>query len=89
MKALENRHEPMVLAGDFNDGPASPVLAAFAAPWQAAPKKEPKLTCPAVKPSSEIDHILLRGLEAKEPAMVLPEAVASDHRPVLVVVKVP
>jgi endonuclease/exonuclease/phosphatase family metal-dependent hydrolase len=89
VKALENRHEPMVLAGDFNDGPESAALAAFAAPWQAALKKEPKLTCPASKPSSEIDHILLRGLEPKEPAAVLPEGVASDHRPVLLVVKVP
>lgn len=87
-KAVENRHEPMVLAGDFNDGPDSPVLKAFFQQWKAVPKKEPKLTCPAAKPESEIDHILLRGMEAKEPATVLPESVASDHRPVLVVVKV-
>ncbi len=88
-KAVENRHEPMVLAGDFNDGPDSATLKAFAQQWHAAPKKEPKLTCPAAKPDSEIDHILLRGLEAKETATVLPESVASDHRPVVVVVKVP
>lgn len=88
-KSLENRHEPMVLAGDFNDGPESATVKAFAAQWKAAPKKDPKLTCPAATPSVEIDHILLRGLEAKEPATVLPEAVASDHRPLLVVVKTP
>jgi endonuclease/exonuclease/phosphatase (EEP) superfamily protein YafD len=37
----------------------------------------------------EIDHVLLRGLEPTEPATVLAESVASDHRPVLVVVKMP
>ena len=88
-KSLENHHEMMVMAGDFNDGPESAALKAFSGQWKAAPKKEPKLTCPAEKPSAEIDHILLRGLEPKEPATVLPEAVASDHRPVMVVVKLP
>ncbi|WP_035601046.1 endonuclease/exonuclease/phosphatase family protein [Haloferula sp. BvORR071] len=88
-KALENHHEPMILAGDFNDGPESAPLKAFAAQWQAVPKKEPKLTCPAGKPSSEIDHIFLGGLERKEDATVLQENVASDHRPVVAVIKLP
>jgi len=88
-KVLENRHEPMVLAGDFNDVPDSATLTAFSTQWKAAAKKEPKLTCPANKPSVEIDHILLRGLEKKEEVTVLPEAVASDHRPLFVVVKLP
>jgi endonuclease/exonuclease/phosphatase family metal-dependent hydrolase len=88
-KALENRHEPMILAGDFNDVADSKSLAAFGAPWHALSKKEPKPTCPAANPGSEIDHILLRGLEPKEAAVVLPERVASDHRPVLAIVKLP
>ena len=86
-KALENHHEPMILAGDFNAGPDSAALNAFASPWTAVPKQDPKFTCPAAGPKSEIDHILLRGLEPKEPATVLPEAVASDHRPVIAVIK--
>lgn len=81
-KALENHHEPMILAGDFNDIPDSAPLKAFAAPWTAVPKQAPAFTCPAPAPKVEIDHILLRGLEPKEPAIVLPEAIASDHRPV-------
>ncbi len=83
-KALENRREPVILAGDFNDLPASPPLAAFAAPWQALVKEEPGFTCPAGKPAVEIDHILVRGLEATGPVKVLPEAEASDHRPLVV-----
>ena len=86
-KALENHHEPMVLAGDFNDGPDSAALKSFTSPWTAVPKQDPKLTCPAADPKSEIDHILLRGLESKAPATVLPEAIASDHRPVIAVIK--
>lgn len=89
VKALENHHEPMILAGDFNDAPASPALKVFAAPWSAVAKEEPGLTCPAAKPKDEIDHILLRGLGAAEPAIVLPEAVASDHRPVFVRIVLP
>lgn len=88
-KALENHHEPMILAGDFNDGPDSAPLKAFASPWLAAPKSEPKLTCPASDPKVEIDHLVLRGLTPTAPAKVLPEAVASDHRPVIAVVSLP
>jgi endonuclease/exonuclease/phosphatase family metal-dependent hydrolase len=88
-KALENHHEPMILAGDFNDVPDSASLKTFSAPWVAVPKKAPNFTCPAPEPKIEIDHILLRGMEAKEPANVLPEVIASDHRPVFAVVKLP
>lgn len=88
-KALENHHEPMILAGDFNDTPGSAPLKAFSAPWTAVLKKEPAFTCPAPEPKVEIDHILLRGLEPKEPATVLPEAIASDHRPVFAIITLP
>jgi endonuclease/exonuclease/phosphatase family metal-dependent hydrolase len=88
-KALENHHEPMILAGDFNDVPDSAALRAFAAPWSAVRKEAPGLTCPASGPKVEIDHILLRGVEAKGPAVVLAEAVASDHRAVFVIVNLP
>lgn len=88
MKALENHHEPMILAGDFNDVPGSAALAAFTEPWKPLAKKEPVLTCPAKKPSVEIDHFVVRGFEAVGSVEVLPEAVASDHRPIVVTVKV-
>jgi endonuclease/exonuclease/phosphatase (EEP) superfamily protein YafD len=34
----------------------------------------------------EIDHVFLRGLKAESPVTVLPEAVASDHRPLVLTV---
>ncbi len=86
--ALAHSDVPAILAGDFNDVPGSPVLKAFAAGWTAMAKKEPAFTCPAGQPKVEIDHVLLRGVEARGLLEVLPEAVASDHRPLAGVVVV-
>jgi endonuclease/exonuclease/phosphatase family metal-dependent hydrolase len=84
--ALEKGGLPVILAGDFNDVPGSPVMKAFDAGWTAMAKKEPVLTAPADKPEVEIDHVLLRGFEPRGLLEVLPEAVASDHRPIAGVV---
>ena len=84
--ALSKSDVPLILAGDFNDVPGSPVLKAFGSGWTAMAKKEPVFTAPASKPSVEIDHVLLRGFEPRGLLEVLPEAVASDHRPIAGVV---
>jgi endonuclease/exonuclease/phosphatase family metal-dependent hydrolase len=83
---LEKSGPPVILAGDFNDVPGSPVLKAFATRWTAMAKKDPVFTCPAGKPTVEIDHVFLHGFEPKGLLEVLPEAVASDHRPIAGVV---
>lgn len=83
---LEKGGLPVILAGDFNDVPGSAVMKAFGAGWTAMAKKEPVFTCPSDKPAVEIDHVLLRGFEARGLLEVLPEAVASDHRPIVGVV---
>ena len=80
---LEKEALPAILCGDFNDQPGSPTLAAFAAPWKLVPKQGPPFTSPAGKPEHEIDFIFTRRLRHSEPVVVLPEAVASDHRPLL------
>lgn len=74
---------PLILCGDFNDGPESAVLKTFGKCLTPVSKKSPSLTCPAGKPVEEIDHILVNGLTPVAPLTVLPEAVASDHRPLL------
>jgi len=84
--ALSESDAPLILAGDFNDVPGSPVLKAFAARWTPMAKKEPVFTCPAGKPTVEIDHVFLHGFEPRGLLEVLPEAVASDHRPIAGVV---
>ncbi len=76
--------QPVILAGDFNDIPGTPVLTVFAqAPWSPVPKQPPANTCPANAPTREVDHIILRGLRAREPATVIADSMASDHRPVV------
>jgi endonuclease/exonuclease/phosphatase family metal-dependent hydrolase len=89
-KALAATPEkPLILCGDFNDTPDSPVFRVFAGAFKSIAKAEPVLTCPADKPDTEIDHVFVRGLEAAESVRVLPEAIASDHRPLLVEIKLP
>lgn len=89
-KALAtNSGKPLILCGDFNDTPDSPVFRVFAGVFKPVAKTEPVLTCPADKPDTEIDHVFLHGLEAAGAVHVLPEAVASDHRPLLVEIKLP
>ncbi len=81
----------VVLAGDFNDSPASESVKHLLKTFEdAGAKKRPMLSCPADQPTIQIDHILYRSdrkVRAVD-ATVLDEAVASDHRPVLAVLEV-
>lgn len=78
---------PALLAGDLNDVPGSPTLKEFEAFWKRVGKD--LLTVPVDKPGRQIDFILVRppGSWHVVEAMVLEEAVASDHRPVLAVLE--
>ncbi|MCP5535722.1 MAG: endonuclease/exonuclease/phosphatase family protein [Akkermansiaceae bacterium] len=79
---LAKRKHPVLLLGDFNARPESQTMQYLARTWSIVPKKEERLTCPANKPRDEIDYILTLGLDAsKASCRVLPEAAASDHRP--------
>ncbi len=88
----------VILGGDFNDRPGTPTLQAFTAPWVVEKKQGDPATIPADAPRREIDFILLK--PAAPPAEgaptetwtvsryeVVKEAVASDHRPVLLEIK--
>ena len=77
---------PVVLAGDFNSLPGSPVMTLLVKSWHSAAKQGSRLTFPATKPVREIDYVLLRPGPQFEvvAALVIPEPVASDHRPLLV-----
>lgn len=81
-KLHPNSPQPAILCGDFNTTPASPALEAIKKSWDIIAKKEPAFTCPADKPDTEIDHVFTRGMSAASPVIVLPEATASDHRPI-------
>lgn len=85
-EALDGR-DRVVLCGDLNDVPGSPTLEAFGGDWVVVPKKDGAGTHPAPRPRVDIDHFLLRGVQAAGPLRVLEEKAASDHRPVVGAVK--
>jgi endonuclease/exonuclease/phosphatase family metal-dependent hydrolase len=89
---LFSKHKhPVILAGDLNATPESKPLAILAKNWKSGNTGKPLLTIPVGKPARQIDYVMhraadrLRVLEAR----VLDEAVASDHRALLVVLEFP
>jgi endonuclease/exonuclease/phosphatase family metal-dependent hydrolase len=80
---------PAILAGDLNAPPDDLVIGTLMQQWTSATKGPAYLTSPAEAPKKQIDYILFRPakrwtvIEAK----VIDEAVASDHRPLLAVLK--
>lgn len=81
--------KPLILAGDFNARPESPTMKALLKTWSNATSAPDFLTAPANKPKSQIDYILYQGAPDWKviEKRVLPEAVASDHRPILAVLQ--
>lgn len=85
---IEKITTPLIVAGDFNDGPDSATLALFVkAGFRRCVPKGDARSHPADKPAIIIDHVLLRdGAETRlEDAgtEVVNEPRASDHRPML------
>jgi len=80
---------PMVVGGDFNSKPGSQVLQLMEANWTNTDKGDDRFTMSATRPRSEIDYLMYRPSQRFEVLSVdvLDEPVVSDHRPVLMVVK--
>ena len=80
---------PAILAGDLNAPPDSPTLRALATVWTLPEWVSPLYTFPADTPRVQIDYVLYRPADAWKVvrAEVLHEPVASDHRPLLVVLQ--
>lgn len=81
-------HQPALLAGDLNDTMDSRTLQELAKHWMLT-NSRPLLTVPVNEPNRQIDFILCRPADRWKviEAIVLPEAVASDHRAVLAVLE--
>jgi endonuclease/exonuclease/phosphatase family metal-dependent hydrolase len=80
---------PVVLAGDLNATPDSEPVALLRKQWAFATAAKDLLTFPAARPTKQIDYVLYRPakrFEAVE-AKVIDEPAASDHRPVLAVLR--
>jgi endonuclease/exonuclease/phosphatase family metal-dependent hydrolase len=80
---------PVVLVGDFNSQPESPVIDLLSQRWSIPPKSGNRLTFPSDQPAREIDYVMLRPASRFEVLeyRVIDEPIASDHRPVLLVVR--
>ena len=83
---------PTVLAGDFNGRPDDETVRWLGARWTLAEKSGDPRTYPAREPDREIDFVAWRAdprlLDATVHVVehrVVPEALASDHRPLLAV----
>jgi endonuclease/exonuclease/phosphatase family metal-dependent hydrolase len=93
----KREEELAILAGDLNAEPGSGPIEEFRKQWLIAgmqaeaksAKAVPLLTYPADKPEKWIDYVLVRPAEKWEvvEVRVIEESVASDHRPLLAVVR--
>lgn len=80
---------PGILAGDLNAVPASETLKRFENAWMNPTAERQLPTIPSKTPARQIDYVLCRPSEnwRMVEAKVLDEPVASDHRPLLVVLE--
>jgi endonuclease/exonuclease/phosphatase family metal-dependent hydrolase len=91
-KLIQERGDELaIIAGDFNATPDSRVIAEFAKVWRIAglDRAQDIRTSPGDKPDKWIDYVMCRPAKSWEVAevRVLDEAVASDHRPLLAVLR--
>lgn len=83
---LDRLETPYILLGDFNDVPESRTLSLFRDRATEADKPaEARFTFPADEPRTEIDFVFAGPAErwSVAPARVVPEKIATDHRPVV------
>lgn len=80
---------PMILAGDLNDTPGSSTLSTFKHMWGIASDGKELETFPSIFPSRQIDYIIFHPKDQWKilEVRVIPEMIASDHRPILTVLE--
>jgi endonuclease/exonuclease/phosphatase family metal-dependent hydrolase len=90
MEHFKGVAEPVFLVGDFNSFQGGPILSALETAWNRPEKEGNPFTFPADDPQREIDFILIRPAERIRilEYRVLDEEVASDHRPIFMVVEI-
>jgi endonuclease/exonuclease/phosphatase family metal-dependent hydrolase len=78
-----------ILAGDMNARPDSEVMALFDEYWTNPLAEDPVPSAPTERPRLRVDYVLLRPVARWHviESRILDEPVASDHRPVLVVLE--
>lgn len=87
--AAESDHQRTILAGDFNATPDAEPISILEQRWTHAIDEARAPSAPSVTPKSRIDYVFFRAATEFRvvSSEVLPEAMASDHRPVLAVLE--
>ena len=88
--AFDGSEQPVALVGDFNSRRGDIVLDHLVGEgWHVLDKTGSALTYPSDIPAREIDFVMLRPASAFEVLehRVIPESLASDHRPLLAVLR--
>lgn len=82
----EGWQHPAILAGDFNALPTSEPIQILGKKWVNATNGPDLFTFPADRPGRQLDYVFFAGPDAFEvlQSEVIPEAIASDHRPIVV-----
>lgn len=82
---------PTILAGDMNAKPEDEPVQILLEKWTNAIDKDATPTVPATAPKSRIDYIFYRPASAFKviETKVIPESIASDHRPVFAILEIP
>ncbi|MCF6313595.1 MAG: endonuclease/exonuclease/phosphatase family protein [Verrucomicrobiales bacterium] len=81
---------PTILAGDMNAKPEAEPVQILLKKWTNAIDDKATPTVPATAPKTRIDYIFYRPAKAFKliESKVIPESIASDHRPVLAVLEI-
>jgi endonuclease/exonuclease/phosphatase family metal-dependent hydrolase len=90
IEIFREERKPVILAGDFNSRPESDVMALLSESWHIPDKGDDHFTFPSDTPDREIDFIIYRPEDRFEVVehRVIDEPVASDHRPLLLELRV-
>jgi endonuclease/exonuclease/phosphatase (EEP) superfamily protein YafD len=80
---------PTLLAGDLNAVTGSGPMDSLLRYWSDASEESPAPTIPVVNPTRRIDYVLYRPADSWRvvESRVIDERLASDHRPLLVVLE--
>jgi endonuclease/exonuclease/phosphatase family metal-dependent hydrolase len=78
-----------ILAGDMNARPDTPVMDVLESRWTNPPAADPSPIGPSGRPRLRVDYVLIRPAARWRvvESSIVNEAVASDHRPLLVVLE--
>jgi len=89
LRVYRDESRPVIFAGDFNSTPDSPVMSLTGQAFAIPDKGEDHFTFHSGNPNREIDFIAYRPADRFEviESRVIDEPVASDHRPVLLVLR--